>query len=113
MIYLIRYRYCISDSTLIAILKSLAYLAQDDQVICQQILSTDSSLNELFDYLNYPHKGIKVQVSSILASLLKNSESLKSMAKVGENENLLTNIRELHSSNTVYIFHNILIELMN
>ena len=64
----------ISDATLIGGLKALAYAVDDDPVICQQVLACPHSLNELFDFLNYPHKGIKIQVSSILASLLNNSK---------------------------------------
>jgi hypothetical protein len=33
MNYLIKQRYCISDSTLIGSLKALAYVAQDDPII--------------------------------------------------------------------------------
>lgn len=77
--YLIKMRYQISDATLIGSLKALAYSCQDDVLVCQQILSKDSSLYELFDYLNYPHKGIKIQVSSILSSLLHFSEGNRSI----------------------------------
>ena len=58
--YLVKMRYQISDATLIGCLKALAYAAQDDALVCKQILSKDSNLSELFDYLNCPHKGIKI-----------------------------------------------------
>lgn len=63
--------------------------------------------------MNYPHKGIKVQVSSILASILKNSEHVKNMQKTPENEFLIDNVKELNSSNCSHTFHHILVELIN
>jgi len=50
----------ISDATLIACLKALALAIEDEPTICAQVLDFDGALCELFEYLNYPHKGIKI-----------------------------------------------------
>jgi len=57
---LIHERMNISDATLIACLKALALAIEDEPTICAQVLDFDGALCELFEYLNYPHKGIKI-----------------------------------------------------
>ena len=51
-------------------------------------------------------------MSSILASLLQFSESFKGTFS-NDSGVLQSNIKELHSNNSIFTFHNILIELMN
>ena len=64
-------RLSISDHSLIQALKALSWAAKNDLKVCEYILSYDRALDELLDFLKYPHKGIKIQVSSLLASLRK------------------------------------------
>jgi len=57
---LINERMNISDATLIGCLKAIALAVEDDLTICTQVLNFKGILSELFTYLNYPHKGIKI-----------------------------------------------------
>ena len=50
----------ISDHSLIVTLKALSWAAKNDPVVCMHILDYDGAINELLDYLRYPHRGIKV-----------------------------------------------------
>ena len=63
------YRFSISDHALITTLKALSWSARNDTFVSAYILEDENALNELFDLLRYPHRGIKVQVSSLLATL--------------------------------------------
>jgi hypothetical protein len=94
---LIHERMNISDATLIGCLKAIALAVENDQTICDQVLEFDGALNELFAYLNYPHKGIKIQVSSILSTLRKFCGPKCELVHPSKGQ----------------IYHSILIELMN
>jgi hypothetical protein len=50
----------ISDQALIFALRALSLGTKNNPEVCKQILSYENSLKEFFDYLKYPHKGIKI-----------------------------------------------------
>lgn len=58
--HLIKNRLNISDQALISCLKALAWASRNAPEVCHHILSNDRALDELFDFLKYPHKGIKI-----------------------------------------------------
>ena len=57
---IIHVRLNISDQALIMSLKALSWAARNDSIVCHYILSYDKALDELLDFLRYPHKGIKI-----------------------------------------------------
>ncbi len=60
LVQIIKNRSKISDHALIVTLKALSWAAKNDPVVCMHILDYDGAINELLDYLRYPHRGIKV-----------------------------------------------------
>ena len=57
---IINVRLNISDQALIQSLRALSWAARNDAVVCAYILTYDRALDELLDFLRYPHKGIKI-----------------------------------------------------
>lgn len=105
---IIENRMNISDFCLISSLKALALAARESSKVCEVILGYDHALDELFDYLKYPHKGIKIQVSSLLATLRVNASQI-----YNPDAYVQYNVKFLRSSQTKQIYQWILIEMMN
>jgi hypothetical protein len=85
----------ISDQSLIVFLKTLALVVRDSsaskqephsQAITLKILGYPQAVNSLFELLKYPHKGIKIHVSSLLASLRLNIARLIEDESISEND---------------------------
>ena len=45
---------------MIVTLKALTWAAKNDGLVCTHILDYEGAIDELLDYLRYPHRGIKI-----------------------------------------------------
>lgn len=59
----------ISDTLLLTSLRLLCWAARGSKEVVKTLLAHDGALQELLDYLRYPHRGIKVQVTGLLAEV--------------------------------------------
>jgi len=107
---IIEYRFNISDHALITTLKALSWSARNDTHISIYVLEDENALDEPLDLLRYPHRGIKVQVSSLLATLRQQLTN-KPLKKVSAS--FKKKVQYLKSNQTTQVFQWILIEYMN
>lgn len=110
LLRIIEHRRNLSDHALLMLLKALSYAAKDNREISTLIVEYPSALQELFDYLQYPQMDVKVQVSSLLATLRKQmaSKSAKKLTPLLKRKSQL-----MKSQQFLQAFQWILIQFVN